>query len=95
MSNTGRGRGNEKAGDKVHAFILINTYVASEEEVLYGLRKIEGITRAFSLYGAYDLIAEVEADSMTELKRIIDEGIYKTDKIKSVTVMIAIEGFGR
>ncbi|MFP3229376.1 MAG: Lrp/AsnC ligand binding domain-containing protein, partial [Nitrososphaeria archaeon] len=46
------------------AFVLINTDTGTEEEVLRELRRIPNVTEAYVIYGVYDLVAKVEADSV-------------------------------
>lgn len=50
------------------AFVLINTEIGSEEEVATELRKLENVKDAFVVYGVYDIVARVEAESMDRLK---------------------------
>ncbi len=73
------------------AFVLINTEIGSEEEVLRELRKIEGVDEAYSVYGVYDVIAKVRADSMDKLKDIVTWRIRRLEKVRSTLTMIVIE----
>ncbi|MCJ7610437.1 Lrp/AsnC ligand binding domain-containing protein [Candidatus Bathyarchaeota archaeon] len=73
------------------AYILINVETGSEVEVLKALRKIENVREAHGVYGVYDLIARVEAESMERLKEIITWKIRRLDKVRStLTMMIYI-----
>ena len=73
------------------AYILINVETGSEVEVLEALRKIENVREAHGVYGVYDLIARVEAESMERLKEIITWKIRRLDKVRStLTMMIYI-----
>ncbi len=53
------------------AFVLINTEIGSEEEILKELKKIPNVKEAYVVYGVYDVVAKVEAESMDKLKEII------------------------
>ncbi len=53
------------------AFVLINTEIGSEEEILNELKKIPNVKEAYVVYGVYDIVAKVEADSMDKLKEVI------------------------
>lgn len=53
------------------AFVLINTEIGSEEEILKELKNISNVKEAYVVYGVYDVIAKVEAESMDKLKEII------------------------
>jgi hypothetical protein len=46
------------------AYILLNTEIGAENHVLKALKKIEGVEEAHTLWGIYDIIANVEAESM-------------------------------
>ena len=70
------------------AFVLMNTSVGSEKDVLRELHKVEGIEEAFTLYGAYDIIARVESESMEHLKQTITWNIRKMDNVKTTITMI-------
>ena len=73
------------------AFVLINTEIGSEADVLKDLRKIEGVEEAFSVYGVYDIIAKVSAESMDKLKEIVTWRIRRLDKVRSTLTMIIVE----
>ena len=73
------------------AFVLINTEIGSEADVLKDLRKIEGVEEAYSVYGVYDIIAKVSAESMDKLKEIITWRIRRLDKVRSTLTMIIVE----
>ena len=50
------------------AFVLINTEIGSMEDVLQVLNDLPNVKEAYMVYGVYDIIAKVEAESMTKLK---------------------------
>jgi len=74
------------------AFVLINTKTGSEQEVLDELRKIDAIKESYLVYGVYDIVAKVGADTMDKLKEIITWNIRNVDKVGSTLTMIIIEG---
>lgn len=73
------------------AFVLINTEIGSEADVLKDLKKVEGVEEAFSVYGVYDIIAKVSTDTMDKLKEIVTWRIRRLDKVRSTLTMIIIE----
>jgi len=73
------------------AFVLINTEIGSEADVLKDLKKIEGVEEAFTVYGVYDIIARVSAETMDKLKEIVTWRIRRLDKVRSTLTMIIIE----
>lgn len=74
------------------AFVLINTEIGAEEEVINELRKIENIKEAYVVYGVYDIIAKVEADSMDKLKEIVSWKVRRLDKVRSTLTMLVVTG---
>ena len=73
------------------AFVLINAEIGSEEEVLNELNKVEGVKEAYIVYGTYDVVAKVEANTMSELKEIVTRHVRSLDKVRSTLTMMAIE----
>jgi DNA-binding Lrp family transcriptional regulator len=74
------------------AFVLINTEIGSESEVLGDLKKIEAVKEAYMVYGVYDVVAKVSANTMDKLKEIVTWHVRRLDKVRSTLTMIVIEG---
>ena len=70
------------------AFVLINTEIGSEADVLKELKKVEGVEEASAVYGVYDIVARVKADTMDKLKEIVTWRIRRLDKVRSTLTMI-------
>jgi DNA-binding Lrp family transcriptional regulator len=73
------------------AYILVNTEIGAEKQVLRALKEIQGVEEAHSLWGVYDIIANVRADSVEELKYIVTSQIEKISKINSKLTMMITE----
>ena len=74
------------------AVVLINAEIGSEDEVVNELRKIGNVKECNTVYGVYDIVAKVEADSMDKLKEIVTWKIRRLDKVRSTLTMIVVEG---
>ncbi len=74
------------------AFVLVNAEVGSEDAVVEELRKIANVKESYAVYGVYDVVAKVEAESMDTLKEIITWKIRRLDKVRSTLTMLVIEG---
>ncbi|HTY74505.1 MAG TPA: Lrp/AsnC ligand binding domain-containing protein [Candidatus Nanoarchaeia archaeon] len=70
------------------AYVLLNTEIGAEREVLNNLRKTEGVMEAFNLTGIYDIIARVKADTMDGLNKIINEKLQLGKTHSKLTVII-------
>jgi DNA-binding Lrp family transcriptional regulator len=73
------------------AFVLINTEIGSEADVLKDLKKVEGVEEAHAVYGVYDIIARVKASTMDRLKEIVTWKVRRLDKVRSTLTMIVVE----
>ena len=73
------------------AFVLINTELGSEADVLKDLKKVEGVEEANAVYGVYDIIVRVKASTMDRLKEVVSRKIRRLDKIRSTLTMIEVE----
>jgi DNA-binding Lrp family transcriptional regulator len=72
------------------AWVLINTLLGRECESLKSLRIILGVTEAHLVYGQYDLILLIEANSMKQLEDIISWNIRRHKTVcNTVTMVVA------
>jgi len=74
------------------AFVLVNAEIGGEEEVLQEIKKVEGVEEAHTVYGVYDIIAKIRAETMDKLKEIVTWHIRRINKVRSTLTMIVIEG---
>lgn len=73
------------------AYVLINTDMGAENDVLKELKNIPGIKEVYLVYGVYDIIAKVEAETMEQVKEIITWKIRRLEKVRSTLSMIVME----
>jgi len=73
------------------AFVLINAEIGSEEEVLKELQKVEGVVEAYVVYGVYDVVAKIKADTMDKLKDVVTWHVRRLNKVRSTLTMIVVE----
>jgi DNA-binding Lrp family transcriptional regulator len=74
-----------------NAFVLINTEIGSEGEVLEKLEKVDGVRESYLVYGVYDIVARIEAKTMDKLKEIVTWNVRRLDKVRSTLTMIVVE----
>lgn len=70
------------------AYILINSEIGAENELLGELKQIDNIVEAYSVYGVYDIIVKVGAESEEKLKELLNLKIRKLKKVRSTVSMI-------
>jgi DNA-binding Lrp family transcriptional regulator len=73
------------------AFVLINADLGAEEELVAEVKKITNVTEVYVVYGVYDLILKVEADTMEKVKETITWHIRRLEKVRSTLTMIVVE----
>ena len=74
------------------AIVLINAEVGSEDELLRELRKLNNVSEACAVYGVYDIVAKVEAETMKELREVITSEVRKLKNLRSSLTMMVTEG---
>ena len=73
------------------AFVLINTDLGTERDLLIKLGKIKNVEEAHFFYGVYDIIAKISADTMEEVKEIVAWKIRRLENVRSTLTMLVIE----
>ena len=73
------------------AFVMINTELGSEKEVLDEIRKINEVKESCIVYGIHDIAAKIGADTMDKLDEIVTK-VRNLDKIQATVTLILIEG---
>ena len=73
------------------AFVLINCEIGSEESVIEKLNSIGEVIEVHGTFGAYDILAKVEADNVEIIRETITWKIRKIEKIRSTLTLMGIE----
>jgi len=73
------------------AYVLITTETDAVDSVLESLKKMDYIKETYTVYGVYDIIATVEAETMDKLNEIVALNLRSIDKVKSTLTMIVAE----
>jgi len=75
----------------VKAFIMMKLgateYMGLTKTVLEEISKIPGVTKAYAIFGRFDVIAEVEVEDLSELSRLTQ------DKLRAVSGVLSTETF--
>jgi DNA-binding Lrp family transcriptional regulator len=71
------------------AYVLIETAVGRNREVIAALRKLKGMSSVDLVTGPYDLIAIVEAETLSEVGDIVTAKIHPITGIsRTVTCLV-------
>jgi DNA-binding Lrp family transcriptional regulator len=73
------------------AFVFMNIDTGGEQEVLKQLQGIPNVKEAHLVYGVYDLVARIEAETMEKLKEIVTWKVRRLDKVRSTLTTIVME----
>ena len=73
------------------AFVLINTEVGSENEVLNNLKDVEGVVEAYTVFSVYDIVAKITANTMDKLKEIVTWHVRRLGKVRSTLTMFVVD----
>ncbi|HXG74688.1 MAG: Lrp/AsnC ligand binding domain-containing protein [Candidatus Nitrosotenuis sp.] len=74
------------------AYVLINCDLGSEERVMTELKSINRIKEIRGVFGAYDILAKLDAPSDELIKDIVTTKIRRIDRIRSTLTLMGIEG---
>ena len=72
------------------AYVLVQSTIGHEMEVLNALLKIDLIKEAKGTFGYYDILVKIEASSEKEIERIITKNIRKVKNIIATTTLSVI-----
>ncbi len=74
------------------ALVLINAELGHETTLVNELKKTPNVTEVYAVYGVYDVIIKVEADSMEKLREAIATKLRRLGGVKSTLTMVIVEG---
>lgn len=75
----------------VDAYVLINTEIGAEDEVMEALDEIEEVKESYLVYGVYDVIVKLSTGARQDLKDVVMREIRRIDKIRSTLTMMVVE----
>jgi DNA-binding Lrp family transcriptional regulator len=75
----------------ISAVVLVNTDLGSQDKVLESLKQVEGVEEAHALYGVYDLLIKIKANSVDKLKDITKSRIKQIAGVTSSLTLMIIE----
>ena len=73
------------------AYVLINCDLGSEDDMIRDIKKLEYVKDVTGTFGAYDIVARIEADTQEQLREAITWKIRKKKKIRSTLTLMEVE----
>ena len=72
------------------AYVLVQSIIGHEMEVLGDLLKIQFVKEAKGTFGYYDILVKIEANSEKEVTNIITKKIRKVKNVNTTTTLSVI-----
>ena len=69
-------------------YVLLNTEPSQMESVLEEVKEIDGVEKAYMVYGVYDICAKVKTEIPQELKGIVQKIRSKENVSSTLTLMV-------
>ena len=70
---------------------MINVKVGTDRDVVSQLRTFKCVEKVYEVYGVYDIVAEIRADSMEELKETVNSEMRKLNNVLATNTIIVTE----
>jgi DNA-binding Lrp family transcriptional regulator len=67
---------------------MINVKVGTDREVVAELKTFKYVDKVYEVYGVYDIVAEVKAGSMEELKETVNSDMRKLKNVLATNTII-------
>jgi len=66
---------------------MVNADLGSEDELQSELKKVEGVVGVYQVYGVYDMVVEVDAESDQKLKEVLFSSIRSLKHVRSTLTL--------
>tara|TARA_B100001971_G_scaffold58140_1_gene53122 strand:+ start:824 stop:1066 length:243 start_codon:yes stop_codon:yes gene_type:complete len=76
------------------AYVLINCDLGFEDKTISDIRKLEHVEEVAGTFGAYDIVAKIEAETTEQLRETVTCNIRKMDKVRSTLTLMEVVGQG-
>ncbi len=74
------------------SFVLVKSKMGHEMDVMNDILKIDGIKEATGTFGQFDIFVKVQANTRSELDKIITKKIRMVPNVLSTTTLPALPG---
>ena len=79
------------SGKMPKAFVMINVKVGTDRDVVSELKALKHVDTVYEVYGVYDIIAEVKADTMEALKGTVNAEMRKLKSVLATNTIIVAD----
>jgi len=75
----------------VSAMVLVNIGTEDQKKVLESIRQVKGVEEAHALWGIYDLMVKITANSIERLKEIIVNNLKQVVGVANTLTLMLIQ----
>ncbi len=75
----------------IRAYVFVESTLGRATQVAEALAKLAGVEMAHAVTGAYDVIALVEAASLSEMGELISQRIHRLPGVLKTTTNVVVE----
>lgn len=75
----------------MRAYVLIHVRPGEVPEILRNMRRLESVSEAHMTFGPYDVVAEVEADDINKLGRLVASEIQPIPGVIDTLTCLVVE----
>ena len=73
-------------------FVVLNCDLGAEEYILEELQHVDEIKNAYVTFGAYDIIAEIHAETQEEFEKTVSMKVRQLSRVVSTMTLNVIKG---
>ena len=74
-------------------FVLLNCDLGAEEYILDELNQVPQIKNAYVTFGAYDVIAEIHAESQEEFEKTVSMHVRRLTRVVSTITLNVVSNY--
>ena len=73
------------------AYVLISCDLGFDTEIIEEMKHLSDVKEVHGIFGAYDILAKIESDSLEHLRDVINWKIRKLNRVRSTLTLIVPE----
>jgi DNA-binding Lrp family transcriptional regulator len=73
------------------AYVLLTVESHATKNVLNALKEMDFVKETYRIYGVYDIMAVIKAETMDKLREIVTWNLRSLDSVRSTLTMIVVE----
>ncbi|HZP26163.1 MAG TPA: Lrp/AsnC family transcriptional regulator [Dehalococcoidia bacterium] len=74
----------------IKAYVLVGCDPNKTKRVVSALDGVTGVVEIHEVMGPYDIVAEIEVESLTEIPAILGDHIRQIDGVQSTTSLVSL-----